>query len=128
MLPLKLQVSERSAIHVAKQTNSALPLKNELREDSISKWQSDWQNSATGRWTKRLIPDLRPWILRKSGTVNYHITQLLTGHGCYEHAFFLCDRWWRLRRELEVKTEVKFFSETAVYTMLESEEKWDAVC
>ncbi|CAI6376978.1 unnamed protein product [Macrosiphum euphorbiae] len=38
------------------------------------------------------------------------------------------DRWWRQRRELEVKTDKEFTPETAVKTMLESREKWDAVC
>jgi len=153
MLPLHLMVAERSAIHAAKKTGSAPPNKKELREDSRNKWQSEWRNTVTGGWTKRLIPDLRPWVSRSSGAVNYHITQFLTGHGCFgeylwrfkrrdvsvchdcmapvddaEHALFLCDRWWRLRRELEVATDAEFSPETAVKTMLESQEKWDAVC
>lgn len=45
-----------------------------------------------------------------------------------EHALFVCDRWWRLCRELEVTTDAEFTPETAVMSMLESQEKWDAVC
>ncbi|XP_050443995.1 uncharacterized protein LOC126847653 [Adelges cooleyi] len=129
MLPLHIMVSERNAVHVAKKAGSTLPTKRELRKDSMNKWQSEWvQNTGTGGWTRRLIPDVRPWVSRSFGTINYHITQFLTGHGCFEHAFFECDRWWRLRRELEVKTGKEFTPETAVKTMLESREKWDAVC
>ena len=45
-----------------------------------------------------------------------------------EHALFLCDRWWRLRRKLEVITGAEFSPETVVKLMLENQEKWDAVC
>lgn len=153
MLPLHLKVSEISEIHVAKKTGKAPPSKYELREASMEKWQNEWTNSITGSWTRRLIPDLRPWVSRSSGTVSYHITQFLTGHGCFgeylwrfkrrdisgcydclvplddpEHAFFVCDRWWTLRRELEVKIGVEFSPATAVKTMLDSKVKWDAVC
>jgi len=83
----------------------------------MNKWQSEWvQNTDTGGWTRWLIPDVRPWVSRSFGTINYHITQFLTGHGCFgkyllrfrkldvsechdcldptddaEHAFFVCD-------------------------------------
>jgi len=69
------------------------PTKNVLREDSMRKWQIEWlQNSDTGGWTRRLVPDLRPWVLRSFGTVNYHITQFLTGHGCLDEYL------WRFKK------------------------------
>ncbi|CAB0039635.1 unnamed protein product [Trichogramma brassicae] len=40
-----------------------------------SKWQA--------QWTHRLIPNIIPWIERRHGEVNYHLTQLLIGHGCF---------------------------------------------
>lgn len=84
MLPLHIMVSERNAVHVAKKAGSTLPTKRELRKDSMNKWQSEWvQNTGTGGWTRRLIPDVRPWVSRSFGTINYHITQFLTGHGCF---------------------------------------------
>ncbi|KAL4083898.1 hypothetical protein QTP88_029214 [Uroleucon formosanum] len=152
MLPLKQMASERCAIYAAKQNGLTPPTKRELREQSIREWQKEWQASDTGTWTKRLIPDLQPWVTRSFGTLNYHLTQLLTGHGCFgeklskfkrrdtsvcydcrepvdsaEHAFFDCDRWWKLRRELEVKTNKDFTPETAVKTILESKKNWDKV-
>ncbi|CAB0029065.1 unnamed protein product, partial [Trichogramma brassicae] len=38
------------------------------------------------RWTHRsLIPNIRVWIERRHGELNYHLTQLLTGHGYFKH-------------------------------------------
>ncbi|XP_062542083.1 uncharacterized protein LOC134210074 [Armigeres subalbatus] len=36
-----------------------------------------------GRWTHRLIPNLSTWMNRKHGEVNFHLTQFLSGHGCF---------------------------------------------
>ncbi|CAB0040032.1 unnamed protein product [Trichogramma brassicae] len=41
-----------------------------------------------GRWTHRLIPSIAAWIERRHGEVNYHLTQLLSGHGCFRS--YLC--------------------------------------
>ncbi|CAI6375539.1 unnamed protein product [Macrosiphum euphorbiae] len=153
LLPLHIMVPERTAMRAAQKAGSAPPSKKELRQESLNKWQNEWEKSGTGEWTKRLIPDLRPWVSRSFGLVNFHITQFLTGHGCFgkylwrfkkldspvchdcqapmddpEHAFFICDRWWRRRRALEVATDIEFTPETVVNTMLESRAKWDAVC
>jgi len=91
-------------------------------------------------------------MTRKFVNTDFHLTQLLTGHGCFgqylhrfrklddpkcvdcgeatdntEHAFFQCDRWWRLRRELEVIIGRSLDLDTMVQAMLESEVKWEAV-
>ncbi|CAB0032352.1 unnamed protein product [Trichogramma brassicae] len=44
-----------------------------------------WDRSKKARWTHRLIPNIRVWIERRHGEVNYHLTQLLTGHGFFKH-------------------------------------------
>lgn len=74
------------------------------------------------RWTHRLISDLRPWVGRKHGDVTFHLSQILTGHGCFidnlfrfgnavtktcslcggpsdtaEHAVFECDAFYHCR-------------------------------
>lgn len=53
-------------------------------EQMLEKWRSRW-NSATGKavWTKRLIPDLDPWISCRFAKVGFNTTQLLTGHGTF---------------------------------------------
>ncbi|CAB0037991.1 unnamed protein product [Trichogramma brassicae] len=41
--------------------------------------------STKGRWTHRLVPDIKEWVERRHGEMSYHLTQLLTGHGYFRH-------------------------------------------
>lgn len=84
--------------------------------------------------------------------VSFHATQVLTGHGCFgeylhrfkrladpkcvnclfqrddaEHAIFHCDRWWSLRRALEVDIGLQFEPDTMVDAMLQSKVKWNYI-
>ncbi|CAB0032350.1 unnamed protein product [Trichogramma brassicae] len=52
---------------------------------TLSKWQEAWDRSKKARWTHRLIPNIRVWIEGRHGELNYHLTQLLTGHGFFKH-------------------------------------------
>jgi len=92
------------------------------------------------------------WCARGFGQVDFHLTQFLSGHGCFgyylcrykkvepphcvdcndpldnaEHAIFKCDRWWRARMELEAELSVEFTAETVTTTMLKSRRHWAAV-
>ena len=49
----------------------------------ITEWQEAWNHSTKGRWTHRLIPEVDEWINRKHGEVNYYLTQIIFGHGCF---------------------------------------------
>lgn len=125
---------------------------SEERNATICKWQEEWRKSDKGKWTRRLIPEIKNWLQRKFGNCDFHLTQMLTGHGCFgqyltkykkrqnpecvdcgavddtaEHTLFVCDRWWRTRRELEVILETEMVPDTIVGKMLESREKWEAV-
>jgi len=44
-----------------------------------------------------------------------------------EHTLFVCDRWWRTRKELEVNLGASMEPETIVGIMLESKENWSVV-
>ncbi|CAB0044424.1 unnamed protein product, partial [Trichogramma brassicae] len=81
---LKLLIDERSRLYHCRLENVG----SEERARTIEKWQSQWARSTKGRWTHRLIPNIIPWIERRHGEVNYHLTQLLTGHGCFRS--YLC--------------------------------------
>ncbi|CAB0043483.1 unnamed protein product [Trichogramma brassicae] len=59
--------------------------KDEERLATLSKWQEAWDRSKKARWTHRLIPNIRVWIERRHGELNFHLTQLLTGHGFFKH-------------------------------------------
>ncbi|KAH8252209.1 hypothetical protein KR032_009296, partial [Drosophila birchii] len=53
------------------------------RRRSIIRWQAMWDSSTKGRWTHRLIPDISSWVNRRHGEVDFYLTQVLSGHGCF---------------------------------------------
>lgn len=94
-------------------------------DETLITWQNRWNNSSKGRWTYSLIRDLGPWVKRKHGTINFHLTQALSGHRCfaaYLHRFgklnssecwycghpsddamhTICDAWYQARNDTEV--------------------------
>jgi len=145
-LPAHLMARERQ-----RRYRDRIP-EEEAREDTYIKWQQEWDTADTGRWTRRLIKDVKKWSTRKHGMVDFHTTQMLTGHGCFgeylhrfrrlvdpkcvdclfqrddaEHAIFHCDRWWSLRRALEVDIGMQFEPDTVVDAMLQSKGKWNTI-
>ncbi|CAB0042384.1 unnamed protein product [Trichogramma brassicae] len=82
--PLELLIDERSSLYHRRLENVG----SEERARTTEKWQAQWAHSTKGRWTHRLIPNIIPWIERRHGEANYHLTQLLTGHGCFRS--YLC--------------------------------------
>ncbi|XP_060871388.1 uncharacterized protein LOC132945631 [Metopolophium dirhodum] len=91
----------------------------------IATWRKRINESQTGSWTKLLIPDIESWCSRRHGYLDFHVTQLLSGHGCSgqylnkigkeecskchhcqnendtaEHTLFECPAWDEDRREL----------------------------
>ncbi|KAJ8914520.1 hypothetical protein NQ315_002793 [Exocentrus adspersus] len=99
-----------------------------LTED---KRQEKWSNGCKAIWTRILIRDVRPWVGRAHGQVDYYTTEFLPGHGIFdeylcrigkaedancresgqgdtaEHAVFQRPRWPRERREMEEIVEKK---------------------
>jgi len=65
-------------------TASDRTIKREERSISIKTWQNRWDWSTKGRWTNRLILDIDRWLQRES-VLTYHLTQALSGHGCFRH-------------------------------------------
>ena len=62
-----LLAAERMKIYKVKSAGN--PKTGRFRETTISKWQHRWNDYDRGRWTERLILDIRPWIGRKFGEV-----------------------------------------------------------
>lgn len=58
-------------------------VRDTCKEETLRSWQQEWDNSTKGRWTHRLIPNVSDWYGRSHGEVNFHLTQFLSGHGCY---------------------------------------------
>lgn len=126
-------------------------VKDREREITLIKWQERWRVSEKGQWTKTLIPEIGPWFHRKFGEINYHLTQALSGHGCFqsfihkigkaqtpkclyceendnpEHTFFGCVRWEREKEETESVLGEFLTKENLVSTMLQSESNWKEI-
>lgn len=59
------------------------------RNRTTTKWQQEWDAEAiTFQWTKKLISEIKNWVERKHGEINYYLTQLLSGHGRFNS--YLC--------------------------------------
>ena len=122
MIPISIALMEDNERYRRRNSSGVRTL---LREESLVKWQRDWDTAANGRWTHRLIPVLSTWLSRKHGEVNCYLTQLLSGHGCFrqylhrfghaatpvcpecgvveetpEHVIFECPRFAAVRSEM----------------------------
>ena len=65
-----------------------LPLERNIirakaRETLFKRWQEEWDSSKDGRWTHKLVPKIKEWILREHGSMEYHLTQGLSDDGCF---------------------------------------------
>lgn len=81
MPPLRLLAEERKSIYLGADLV-------EERARMLGKWQAAWQTAHTGRWTHRLIGDVRSWNNRPHGILYFHVTRVITGHGCFRAYLF----------------------------------------
>jgi len=155
MVPLDLLATERATSYVEQRSSAGhRHIARAAREDSLRQLQARWDSSPKGRWTHRLIRNVHSWLNRKSGFVNFHLTQLLSGHGCFksylhrfgheedplcswcypdaeetaEHVLFSCRRFATEKSELERAMGAHITEENLVRHMMEREESWSAVC
>lgn len=54
-----------------------------IRTRTLSEWSKQLLEEEKGEWTRVLIPDLERWCKRSHGELTYRLTQLMTGHGCF---------------------------------------------
>lgn len=152
VIPAHLLAEERRRRYVRRSEPRTTGRDREEREEVFRRWQAEWSAAETGRWTHRLIGEVRPWVTRKWGQVDFHLTQMLSGHGCFrqylvkigkaddpscvdcqaavddaDHAFFRCDRWSWHRMKLEGEIGCGIEPETVVSAMLASRVAWEAV-
>lgn len=145
MPPSELIAQYRRSMQLAEERQDA-------EEKLLRSWQSRWETSEKGRWTHKLIPDIKKWYKRKHGMVDFHITQVLTGHGCFaaylkrfgktdseecwfcrhstddaSHTLFECDAWAERRRRCCMLVREEIHPENLVTIMLSEKENWEAV-
>ncbi|CAB0035479.1 unnamed protein product [Trichogramma brassicae] len=146
--PLALLADERSRLYQRRHEDA----RAEERQETLRRWQSQWDRSPKGRWTHTLIPNIRSWMERKHGEVDYHLTQLLTGHGYLkttayattttlaqiaqpaphtvenaEHVFFNCPRFVEGREKLHRQLQEAARPGNIVQLMLADKKNWLAV-
>lgn len=150
MPPIDILANERMILY---QNNSENEINHRTeRLNTIREWQDRWNLSEKGRWTHRLIPSIETWVNRKRGEINFYLTQLLTGHGCFraylhrfklddtpycpickgilenvEHVFFNCPRFDEERNQMENMIGEQLLPENIITHMLASSEVWNAV-
>nr|XP_023027091.1 uncharacterized protein LOC111515086 [Leptinotarsa decemlineata] len=145
--PIDMLVRGRGRLDALDQVTEAD--KRLQRSRTIEEWQTSWEdNTRMAQWTKRLIPNLRPWLERDFKYTSYYITQALSGHGFFktytcrigkaddevclycqemdspEHTLFSFNRWQRERNRYETETGEKMSSENSVNNMMKSRENW----
>lgn len=140
--PIELLAKERA------DTYSGIP-RRVAKEDLLDAWQQNWNNASRGRWTYRLIPEIRRWLERPYGQVDYFLTQALSGHGCFreylfdrkiietntcsycdevdnvEHTLFRCIRWHDARLTYQLETGNIFNVVNMMGSLVESKETWN---
>lgn len=81
MIPIQILAEERKISYNQKSTPSELRKEQRKQRACYAGKQRDV--STKGRWTHRLIPQVDNWVNRKHGELNYYLTQMLSGHGCF---------------------------------------------
>lgn len=154
--PIDLLIRERQEIYRecngVRDEQRRAEAKRAARQRLFVKWQERWDNVTTGRWTHGLIPDVKEWCSRKHGQMEYHLTQALTGHGCFneylarfgkresaaclhcghapdnaQHTIFECPAMEAEREALERVLGVRIREDNLITCMLEREQSWSAV-
>lgn len=149
--PITLLIQEREQLSRTKNGNDPI-MKGRERLKTIKKWQELWDSNTTNAaWTKRLIPNLEPWVACRFRTLNFYLTQFLTGHGSFgsytnrfkltdndtciycgavdsvEHTFYECVKWIPLRGSLRDEIGVDLNVSNTISTMLSSQETWNRI-
>lgn len=150
MIPIGLLVLEDTHCYLHK---GASGIRGLARNTTMGRWQEDWDNSVKSRWTHRLIPNVTVWVNRKYGEINFHLTQVLSGHGCFrqylhrfghasspncpncegtaetpEHVIFDCPRFNEQRQVIWSRCGVDTTPDNLVVRMCLTEGTWRDVC
>lgn len=129
----------------------------EIRSDEKTLLHRQWQlylqrERVAGKWTcEAILPAFDLWMNRCHGQLSFHMTQILTGHGCFytylyrigkantptcpfchaeddssEHTLQKCSAWDNEREELQSILGGDLRLTTIVGKICESEEDWSA--
>jgi len=90
--PIDLLAEERAEVYRGKKKTKTQRAIQRVKQDArcalLQKWKDRLTNSSKGEWTRALVRDLEQWMSRKHGQLNFHLTQVLSGHGCFDQYLF----------------------------------------
>lgn len=151
-------VYDRVAEHRA--TGEPLPREGMLRwrrsarRRLLVRWMRALEEPSAGHNTIEAVrPVLERWVTRRHGVLSFHLTQILSGHGCFgrylwrvvgveptpechhcecpedtaHHTLAECSAWAVERAELVAVVGADLSLPTIVRSMVDSESAWDAV-
>lgn len=152
MPPIDILSSERHRLYHNKTNEAKTKIRKQERNKSMVQWQKRWDRSTKGRWTHCIIPNIEEWHNSCNGEVNYYLTQLISGHGCFrsylykykwedspecprcqgvtenaEHVTFQCPRFDDARGRLQATVGQVLTPHELGKCMLASVEGWKAV-
>lgn len=154
--PIQYLARETEEAYHTRRTTGCKPTtaeKDVSRKRTMREWNRQLLASEKGEWTRALIPDLESWCKRGHGELTYRLTQLMTGHGCFNkylerikkapnaicshcgdpleeddaaHTLLKCVAWNQQREKLR-KSIGQVEKESLVTRMLAKRENWIAV-
>lgn len=79
----------RNAPYDSEEEEEEIPKDEEIREETIRVWCTQWDTAEKGRLTHRCIPDISRWMNREHEELSHHTIQALTGHGQFQSSQYL---------------------------------------
>lgn len=83
MPPIDLLAKERTRLYVKRRRSAKEVELEDSRRRTNTEWSHRTRSATKGEWTRSLIRNLSAWVGRNHGEMNFHLTQLLSGHGCF---------------------------------------------
>ena len=150
IVPIIYKIEENIKYYTNRTKENPEHIQTEARLESLQKWQQTWtQSNKKAKWTKTIIKDIKTWVERKHGYIDFHLTQFLTGHGCFnvyldriiknnrdtkcwfcdnpdttKHTFFECQEWEDNRKKLSKVLNTEISEHNIINVMLSSKEYW----
>ncbi|XP_052895646.1 uncharacterized protein LOC128302838 [Anopheles moucheti] len=163
LLPYRLLILEDARCHrrlLAAPGTSRKEVRASERLVSMQEWQRSWDLAAEAptasryvEWAHRMIPDLHQWVGRRHGEVDFHLSQILTGHGFFReylhvrgfaptpecprcpgsvesvaHVLFQCEVFAEIREEfLGFGSDDPVHADNLGMKLLESLDQWNSI-
>ncbi|CAI6367688.1 unnamed protein product [Macrosiphum euphorbiae] len=75
----------RSKLDDLDRADSKDEIRRAERDILLAAWSNRWSRGVRRAWTRTILPDLIRWTKRWPKDLTFHVTQALTGHGCFRY-------------------------------------------